>query len=98
MRYSSTTYEFGKALAPRSFSSEPGPPLPCGRPHLTNWTASSALTGGLCGRRLNGCSSCLLDRAMILDEATAPNFGQAKRFEQLCPGESIQHQTPTEGL
>jgi hypothetical protein len=35
---------------------------------------------------------------MILDEATAPNFGQAKRFEQLRPGESIQHQTPTEGL
>jgi DNA primase len=36
--------------------------------------------------------------AMILDEATAPNFGQAKRFVQLRPGESIQHQTPTEGL
>ena len=34
-------------------------------------------------------------RARVLDDATASNVGQAECFEQLRPGETVQHQTPT---
>jgi hypothetical protein len=73
-------------------------PLPYVHPYLTNWTASSALTGGPCGRQLMDAAVVFWIYARVLGNATAHNFGQAKRFEQLRPGETVQRQTPSNSL